>query len=63
MKNPQYSWREGTDYFPDCMFDIADIENLKLACSHKFAMSAEEFDELVFSLIKEDIVNEDSNRD
>jgi hypothetical protein len=63
MKNPQYSWREGTDYYSDCMFDINDIERLKQVCSHKFTMSPEEFDELIFKLIKEDIVNEDSNRD
>ena len=60
IRDPQYSWKEGTSHFSSCMFETKDMDRLKYACSHKFAMTAEEFDELVFKLVKEDIVNEDS---
>jgi hypothetical protein len=65
MNSPQYSWKEGSPHFADCMFNLKteeDVKKLKYAVSYKFALTAEEFEELIFTLIKEDIVNEDCPR-
>jgi hypothetical protein len=61
MRQPEYAWKVGSSHFKDCMFDVSELPKLKHACSVKFAMSGEEFDALIFKLVKEDIVNEDSN--